>query len=62
MKTLVGGAIASVLGFVGLAAWFAEFLHLIAGLVPALLLLGGGLSIYLGFDEVKDSWKQDEQV
>ncbi len=60
MKTLVGGAIASVLGFVGLGIWFSDFLQLVAGIIPALLLLGGGLSIYLGFDEVKDSWKKED--
>jgi hypothetical protein len=26
------------------------------------LLLGGGLAIYLGFDEMKDTWKKDEPV
>ena len=25
-----------------------------------MLLLGGGLAIYLGFDELKDTWKKDE--
>ncbi|MBF0111814.1 MAG: hypothetical protein HQK74_03675, partial [Desulfamplus sp.] len=24
------------------------------------LLLGGGLALYLGFDELKDSWKKDD--
>jgi hypothetical protein len=24
------------------------------------LLVGGGLAIYLGFDEMKDTWKKDE--
>jgi hypothetical protein len=26
------------------------------------LLLGGGLALYLGFDELKDTWKKDEGV
>jgi hypothetical protein len=25
-----------------------------------MLLLGGGLAIYLGFDELKDSWKKND--
>lgn len=62
MKTLVGGAIAAVLGVIGLAVWFGEFLQLLAGAIPAMLLLGGGLALYLGFDELKDSWKNDEGV
>jgi hypothetical protein len=62
MKTLIGGAIAVLLGVVGLAVWFGEFLELLAGIIPSVLLLGGGLALYLGFDELKDSWKNDEGV
>ncbi len=62
MKTLIGGAIAVLLGVVGLAVWFGEFLELLAGCIPPVLLLGGGLALYLGFDELKDSWKNDEGV
>ena len=25
-----------------------------------MLLLGGGLALYLGFDELKDTWKKDD--
>ncbi|RLC32140.1 MAG: hypothetical protein DRH32_03260 [Deltaproteobacteria bacterium] len=60
MKTLIGGAVAAVLGLIGLAVWFKPFLTLLAGAVPAMLLLGGGLALYLGFDELKDSWKKDD--
>ena len=60
MKTLIGGAVAAVLGVIGLAVWFHAFLQLVAGVVPVMLLLGGGLALYLGFDELKDTWKKDE--
>ncbi|TYT73332.1 hypothetical protein [Desulfobotulus mexicanus] len=62
MKTLVGGAVAAVLGVIGLAVWFGAFLQLIAGALPIMLLIGGGLALYLGFDELKDSWKNEEGV
>jgi len=62
MKTLIGGAVAAVLGVIGLAVWFGEFLSLLAGAIPAMLLLGGGLALYLGFDELKDAWKEEEGV
>ena len=61
MKTLIGGAIAAVLGLIGLTVWFRPFLQLLAGAIPIMLLLGGGLAIYLGFDELKDSWKKEEE-
>lgn len=60
MKTLIGGAIAAVVGLIGLTIWFPAFLQLLAGAIPITLLLGGGLAIYLGFDELKDTWKKDE--
>jgi hypothetical protein len=60
MKTLVGGAVAAALGLIGMGLWWFDFLMVIKGTIPALLLLGGGLAIYLGFDEMKDTWKKDE--
>jgi hypothetical protein len=60
MKTLIGGAIAAVLGLIGIVAWFPQFLTVVAGTIPVMLLLGGALAIYLGVDELKDSWTQDE--
>lgn len=62
MKTLVGGAVAAALGLIGLGFWWKEFLMVLGGTIPAVLLLGGGLAIYLGFDEMKDTWKKDEPV
>jgi hypothetical protein len=62
MKTLIGGAIAALLGLIGIVAWFPQFLTVIAGTIPVMLLLGGALAIYLGIDELKDTWKQDEGV
>ena len=60
MKTLVGGAIAAILGVIGIVAWFPQFLIVLAGTIPVMLLLGGALAIYLGVDELKDTWKEAE--
>ena len=40
MKTLIGGAVAAVLGIIGLSVWWKPFLQLLAGAIPAVLLLG----------------------
>jgi len=60
MKTLIGGAVAAVLGLIGMSVWWKPFLQLLAGAIPVMLLLGGGLALYLGFDELKDTWKTEE--
>ncbi len=62
MKTLIGGAVAAVLGLIGLAIWFTDFLQILSGTLPIMLLLGGGLALYLGFDELKDTWKKDDKT
>jgi hypothetical protein len=61
MKTLIGGAIAAVLGLIGISIWWKEFFQLLAGALPVMLLMGGGLALYLGFDELKDTWKSDSK-
>ncbi len=60
MKTLLGGAIAAAFGLIGLVIWWEEFFEVLAGIIPVMLLLGGGLAIYLGWDELKDSRKEEE--
>ena len=62
MKTLIGGAVGAVLGLIGISVWWKPFLQLLAGAIPVMLLLGGGLALYLGFDELKDTWKKDDTI
>lgn len=56
MTALVGGLVAVALGLIGLGVWWRDFLTLILGGVPLLLLLGGALAVYLGFEETKDKF------
>ena len=62
MKTLIGGAIAAVLGLIGVVIWWPHFVAVLGGTIPIVLLLGGALAIYLGFDEMKDDFSSDEPV
>jgi len=43
-----------------IVAWFPQFLTVVAGTIPVMLLLGGALAIYLGVDELKDTWSDQE--
>jgi hypothetical protein len=56
MTALIGGLIAVALGLIGLGMWWHHFLSLLAGGIPLLLLLGGALAVYLGFEEAKDKF------
>ena len=61
MKIFIGGAVALLLGLNGLALFYKPFFQVLAGVLPALLLLGGGLAVYLGLDELK-SQKNGEKM
>ena len=54
MMALAGGIVALVLGIIGLIIWWGDFVELLTGAVPVILILGGGLAAYLGFEEIKD--------
>ncbi|MEW6386496.1 MAG: hypothetical protein AB1491_03150 [Thermodesulfobacteriota bacterium] len=56
MTALIGGLVAVALGLIGLGLWFGDFLTLLKGGIPLLLLLGGALAVYLGFEEAKDKF------
>jgi hypothetical protein len=59
MKTLIGGTIAAALGLIGIGIWWKSLLIVLGGAFPTILVLGGALAVYLGYDELKDSWKRE---
>jgi len=61
MKILLGGIVALIIGIVGLIGWWADFLLVLKGVIPILLVLGGALAIYLGIEEVKTSAPAKEE-
>ncbi|MDZ7699552.1 MAG: hypothetical protein U5R49_22340 [Deltaproteobacteria bacterium] len=54
MAALAGGIVALVLGIIGIIIWWGYFLKALLAAVPAMLILGGALAAYLGFEELKD--------
>ncbi len=58
MKKLIGGAICVVLGVIGFTAYFPEFIGLLMGSLPIILILAGALIIYLNYDS--DSSDSDD--
>jgi hypothetical protein len=54
MKVFLGGVAAAFLGFLGIFIWYDAVFRFIGGAIPLILLLGGLMAAYLGYDEVKD--------
>jgi len=61
MPLLVGGAIATVLGLLGLIVWWQAFVIILKGALPIMLLLGGGLAMYVGYDDIQDQLREDKK-
>jgi fatty acid desaturase len=59
MAALLGGIVALVLGIIGIIFWWGYFLQILRGSIPLILLLGGALATYLGFEELKDKRAAD---
>ncbi len=47
MKLIIGGSISIILSVVGFTLFFPQFLNFLAGTLPIILLLSGGVALYL---------------
>ena len=61
MPMIIGGAIAVVLGIIGLIEWRGELFIIIQGAIPVLLVLGGVLALYVGYDDFQEKLKEEKQ-
>ena len=53
MKILLCGIVALIIGVIGLIVWWCDFLQILKGMIPIILVLGGALAIYLGIEDIK---------
>jgi hypothetical protein len=58
---LAGGAVAFVVGLFLLILCFNQFLTVLLGLIPVILLVGGGFAAYSGYDEWKEKRKGEPE-
>lgn len=61
MSVLIGGAISVILGIIGIIEWRHEFAIILKGVVPLILLLGGVLALYVGYDELQEKLREEKQ-
>jgi hypothetical protein len=60
MSLLIAGAIAAVLGIVGLVAWWNDFLIILKGAAPLAMVLSGILAVYVGYDDIQDKMREEQ--
>lgn len=61
MALMVGGFIAAVLGLVGLIEWRHDFIIILKGALPIMMLLGGILAIYVGIDDLQEKAREERE-
>lgn len=54
---IVIGASAAFAGLLLLIAWWYEFLFVLRGCVPAIIIFGGVIALFAGVSELKDTLK-----
>lgn len=52
--SVIIGAIVALLGVFGLIGWWGDFLLVLRGSVPAMLIFGGAIAVIAGVSEIKD--------
>ncbi len=52
-SVIIGGVVA-VLGVFGIIGWWCDFLTVLKGSVPAMLIFGGIIAVIAGLSEIKD--------
>jgi small neutral amino acid transporter SnatA (MarC family) len=61
MSLVVGGLISAILGFFGLIFWWSNFIALMKGIIPAIMLTGGIVAIYMGLNDIQDKIREEHQ-
>lgn len=57
MLSVMVGGIVLLVGLILLVSWWFEFLFILRGIVPGMLILGGAIAVLAGISEFKDTIK-----
>jgi arginine exporter protein ArgO len=61
MYLLISGVVSVILGIIGFTQWWSEFVIILKGGVPIMLILGGILAVYVGLDAMQDRMREERQ-
>jgi hypothetical protein len=53
---IIVGAVVVFAGIKGLMCWWPDFITVLKGTVPAILVLAGAIALIAGFSEIKDEF------
>jgi len=56
--SLLIGVVVAILGLILLIAWWYEFMFLVRGCIPIMLIFGGVIAVIAGLSELKDVLKK----
>jgi arginine exporter protein ArgO len=61
MSLMIGGIVSVILGVIGFSLWWTDFVIILKGGIPILLILGGILAVYVGLDAMQDRMREERQ-
>ena len=61
MSLLISGIVSVILGVIGFSLWWNDFVTILKGGVPIMLMLGGILAVYVGLDAMQDRMKDERK-
>jgi uncharacterized protein YlxW (UPF0749 family) len=59
MSLLISGIVSVVLGVIGFTQWWGDFVVILKGGIPIMLILGGILAVYVGLDAMQDRLREE---
>ncbi len=59
--SVIIGAVVALLGLWGLIGWWCDFLLVLRGSVPAMLIFGGIIAVIAGLSEIKDELESGKE-
>jgi 5-bromo-4-chloroindolyl phosphate hydrolysis protein len=59
MSLLISGIVSVILGVIGFSLWWSDFMIILKGGVPIMLILAGILAVYVGLDAMEDRMREE---
>ena len=61
MSLLISGILSVIVGVIGFIFWWNDFVIILKGGIPIMLILFGVLAVYVGLDAMQDRMKEERR-